>query len=141
MKELKYRLYGFAHHTAKKLLAVNNLTIGNILRYSSIKTGSNNMFAKKQWFKFIEPSKIEASNNQKGTLGAGYIAETNQWCLPSWIRTNAATVRMYCGSKMMDETKDLGDKLVEQQQYCGGWIVRNNYDKKGAIPISVSKRS
>ncbi len=135
MRELKYRLYGVAHHIAKKLLGLDNLTVGKILRYSSIKIGTNKMSASKKWFKFIEASKIEASNKQNGTLYAGYIAEANQWCLPSWIWTNAATVRMYCSCQMMAEAKYLGDKLAEQQQYCGGWIVRNDYDKKGAIPM------
>ena len=39
MSELKYRLYGFMHHTAKKILGRSNLSVGNILSSSSIKMG------------------------------------------------------------------------------------------------------
>lgn len=39
MSDLKYRLYGFAHHTAKKLIGRDNLTVGNILSSASIKMG------------------------------------------------------------------------------------------------------
>ena len=41
MSELKYRLYGFMHHTAKKILGRSNLSVGNILSSSSIKMGAN----------------------------------------------------------------------------------------------------
>lgn len=68
-------------------------------------------------------------------LYAGYIAECNEWCLPSWIWTNAATIRMYCTTNNLLEAKALADRLAEKQQDCGGWIVRNDYDKHGAIPM------
>ena len=80
-------------------------------------------------------SLIPNGQEHEGTLYAGYIGETQEWCLPSWIWTNAATVRMYCTTNKVEDAKALADKLAAQQQDCGGWIVRNDYDKQGAIPM------
>lgn len=131
--ELIYRLYCFTHHTAKKILGRDRLTVGNILSSPSIKMGIEN--ATSLWTDFIVKSTIPAGKDHERTLYAGYIAESQEWCLPSWIWTNAATVRAYCANSSIEKAKALADKLADQQQECGGWIVRNDYDNQGAIPM------
>ena len=135
MSEFKYRLYGFMHHTAKKILGRSNLSVGNILSSSSIKMGAKPADAGMLWDSFIRNAQIPTGLDHAGTLYAGYIGEAQEWCLPSWIWTNAATVRAYCANSSIDKAKALADKLAAQQQECGGWIVRNDYDKQGAIPM------
>ena len=135
MSELKYRLYGFMHHTAKKILGRSNLSVGNILSSSSFKMEAKPAEASSLWDSFARSAEIPSGLDHAGTLYAGYIGETQQWCLPSWIWTNAATVRAYCANSSIEKAKALADKLAEQQQECGGWIVRNDYDKQGAIPM------
>lgn len=135
MSELKYRLYGFMHHTAKKILGRSNLSVGNILSSPSIKMGAKPSDAGMLWDSFIRNAQIPTGLDHAGTLYAGYIGEAQEWCLPSWIWTNAATVRAYCANSSIDKAKALADKLAAQQQECGGWIVRNDYDKQGAIPM------
>lgn len=133
MRELIYRLYGFLHHTAKRLLGSDNLTVGNILSSPCVKRGSDN--ASSLWKAFVRNALIPTDMEHEGTLYAGYVAESKEWCLPSWIWTNAAAVRMYCDANNIDDAKALAKKLFEQQQECGGWIVRNDYDMHGAIPM------
>lgn len=135
MSELKYRLYGFMHHSAKRILGRSNLSVGNILSSSSVKMGAKTSEASTLWDSFIQSSEIPSDSDHAGTLYAGYIGETEEWCLPSWIWTNAATVRAYCANSSLEKAKALADKLANQQQECGGWIVRNDYDKQGAIPM------
>ena len=135
MSELKYRLYSFMHHTAKKILGRSNLSVGNILSSYSIKMGANTADASKLWNSFIQSAEIPSGLEHAGTLYAGYIGESQEWCLPSWIWTNAATIRANCANSSIEKAKALADKLAEQQQECGGWIVRNDYDKQGAIPM------
>lgn len=135
MSELKYRLYGFMHHTAKKILGRSNLTVGNILSSSSFKMGAKPTEASSLWEGFIRSAEIPSGLDHAGTLYAGYIGETQEWCLPSWIWTNAATVRAYCANSSVEKAKALAERLAAQQQDCGGWIVRNDYDKQGAIPM------
>lgn len=87
------------------------------------------------WHEFVERSKIPAGYRNAGLSYAGYIHEANSWCLPSWIWTNAALVRMYCTTGETDKAETLARTLVDKQQPEGGWIVRFDYDDKGAIPI------
>lgn len=134
MSELKFRLYCFVHHTAKRLLGKATLTVGNVLKTPSQKMGVKQEKACQLWSEFIHKSVI-LSEEFKGNLYAGYIAESKEWCLPSWIWTNAATVRAYCLVGKLEEAKALAEKLAARQQVCGGWIVRNDYDKQGAIPM------
>ena len=42
---------------------------------------------------------------------------------------------MYCDIGDVSKAKDLGEKLAVRQEKCGGWIVRNDYDKDGAIQV------
>lgn len=135
MSELKYRLYGYMHHTAKKILGRSNMSVGNILSSTSVKMGAKPADAGMLWESFIRNAEIPTGWDHAGTLYAGYIGESQEWCLPSWIWTNAATVRAYCANSSIEKAKALADKLAKQQQECGGWIVRNDYDKHGAIPM------
>lgn len=66
---------------------------------------------------------------------AGYVYEANKWCLSSWIWTMAASVRTFAQNNKIILLKDCVNKLINMQQECGGWIVRNDYDKQGTIPM------
>lgn len=135
MKDLKYRLYCFTHHSAKILLGRNDLSSGYIFGTSNLKYGVEKKHAYNYWNSFIRNSIITDNNDFKGGLYAGYIAEKKEWCLPSWIWTNAATIRSYCSLGKIDDALTLGNNILQKQQECGGWIVRNDYDKQGAIPM------
>lgn len=87
------------------------------------------------WMEFIKNSEIPKDFRNGGLHYAGYILDCEEWCLPSWIWTNAALVRMYCRLEMIDEARKITDKLINLQQKCGGWIVRNDYDAEGAVPV------
>lgn len=134
MSELMFRMYCFVHHTAKCFLGRTTLTVGNILKTHSLKIGAKQEVARQLWGEFIQRS-IISSSEFKGNLYAGYIAESKKWCLPSWIWTNAATVREYCVVGKLEKAKALAAKLASRQLECGGWVVRNDYDKQGAIPM------
>lgn len=88
-----------------------------------------------EWIEFIEKSKIPSRYKNGGLHYAGYILDVNEWCLPSWIWTNAAIVRMYCRTGMVKKAEKLSNVILEKQETCGGWIVRNDYDSDGAIPM------
>ena len=53
----------------------------------------------------------------------------------NWIWTNAAIVRMLCHDNRIEYARTIGDSLARKQLECGGWIVRDDYDKNGAIPV------
>lgn len=134
MTELKYRLYCFFHYCAKKILRKPTLTTGKILRKQSLVIGVKQKEAVVLWDKFINNS-IILSGEYIGNFYAGYIAENRNWCLPSWIWTNAAIVRKLCLEGNLEKAKVLAELFISKQQVCGGWIVRNDYDKLGAIPM------
>jgi rhamnogalacturonyl hydrolase YesR len=100
----------------------------------SFSTAKTLIEAMEKWKKFIAAARIPAGYRNEGTLYAGFIKETGEWCLPSWIWTNAAIVRWYCCNGEIEKAKDLCDRLVALQQSCGGWIVRNDYGKDGVSP-------
>lgn len=87
------------------------------------------------WKEFIRKSEIPYQYRNEGLHYAGYILDCESWCLPSWIWTNAAIVRMYCTIGETEKAKVLSDLLISKQESCGGWIVRNDYDSKGAVPV------
>lgn len=131
--EIVYRLYGIIHQLAKKILRRSNLE-GGRLHPKCIKTGCDDNESNELWHSFIDASLI---NNKKyaGFHYAGYIAESSEWCLPSWIWTNAAIVRMYCQEGLIDKAIVICELLTDFQHESGGWIVRFDYDKKGKIPM------
>lgn len=91
--------------------------------------------AEKYWNVFIQNSTIPEGYRNAGLHNAGYILDYKEWCLPSWIWTNAAIVRVFCNTNRIEEAKALVNCLISLQQDCGGWIVRNDYDNKGAVPV------
>lgn len=86
------------------------------------------------WGQFVKASQIPTGYRNGMCHFAGYIKEYQQWCLPSWIWTNAAIVRYYCLNNEFDKARVLGDLIISQQQPCGGWIVRNDYIQDDVIP-------
>ena len=86
------------------------------------------------WSAFLDASVIGEGYRNAGMHYAGFVQECQQWCLPSWIWTNAALVRYYCSTNQIGKAKELGDRLLKHQQSCGGWIVRNDYAKDGVTP-------
>lgn len=133
MSELIYRLYGFVHRSAKNILGHATLGAGEISFFNPLSLGIS-FEESSLWRAFINGSKIK-DGDFSGGLFAGYIAEKGVWCLPSWIWTNAATIRSFCKSDNIEEVLTLGEHILERQEDCGGWIVRNDYDKLGAIPM------
>lgn len=134
MNEIKYRLYCLLHHSAKRILGRTKLSVGNIIGSPNIALGVPDYLGKDYWNASITHSKI-SQGQFSDSLYAGYIAEYKEWCLPSWIWTNAATVRVYCACSSIEKAKLLADNLAAKQQECGGWIVRNDYDRQGSIPM------
>lgn len=135
MRELQFRLYAFAHLCAKKILRRNSLS-ANTKMFSRVKAkGIRTLEASKAWHYFIESSRIKQLSSLDGFHYAGYILEKSEWCLPSWIWTNAAIVRLYIADGDINKAIELGEILMSKQHDCGGWIVRNDYDHQGAIPV------
>ncbi len=87
------------------------------------------------WRLFINSSIIPKGYRNEGLCYAGYILDSGNWCLPSWIWTNAAIVRMNCRCGDMNEARRISEALIALQRPDGGWIVRFDYDNKGAIPV------
>lgn len=131
--DIHYRIYGLIHHIAKKIFTRSKVYdgwYGPVI----IKKGSDVCCCAQMWHSFVNQSVVSGSDFG-GFHYAGYIIERHKWCLPSWIWTNASIVRMLCDNDEIDSAIELGGKLAKRQQDCGGWIVRNDYDDKGAIPV------
>lgn len=129
MNDLIYRSYGFVHLLAKRLLGRKLLGVTPGV-HLSFKKKYNKGNCTELWKSFILNSVIPDSLFHY----AGYIEDLHEWTLPSWIWTNASIVRTML---MFDRDKAilLADALLRKQQECGGWIVRNDYDKNGPIPV------
>lgn len=129
MNDLAYRGYGYVHLLAKILLGrkVLGVTPGIHLKLDRRRHLEDCL---KLWESFIENSAILDSQFHY----AGYVEDLHEWTLPSWIWTNAALVRSLMGSNQ-DKALKLTDALLSEQQECGGWLVRNDYDKRGPIPV------
>lgn len=131
--EICYRLFGLAHQFAKAVFVKSRLSVGKILP-NRIRQGCQKETSIALWMNFVDSSKINYGDFV-GTHYAGYIAESKEWCHPSWIWTNATVVRLYCENGEVEKAIELGKRLADYQLDCGGWIVRNDYDAKGAIPM------
>lgn len=105
-----------------------------IIRKKKLKFSKSIDEASLKWDKFLSNSVIPTGYRNEGCHYAGFISECQEWCLPSWIWTNAALVRYYCLNDEKEKAKKLGDTIISQQLDCGGWIVRNDYTKAGVIP-------
>lgn len=133
--ELVYRLYCGLYHLAKRILgrSVEHNDL-QLQRREKIRIGAEAEAAPELWRNFIRASEISGGEWQHN-LHAGYIADCSSWCLPSWIWTNAAAVRCLCEEGCLDEACRLGELLLSEQCSCGGWVVRNDYDRSGAKPM------
>lgn len=129
-----YKLYSNSVFVVKKLLG--KLSSSNDFKCQSIhqKLGASLSQSEQLWYSFIEHSRI-ANINFYGNLYAGYLADASTWVLSSWIWTNAASIRCFCKQGKINEAISFCDVLINQQQECGGWIVRNDYDRQGTIPM------
>lgn len=135
MQEYIFRLYNLVHLGVKKILRRKVLSVNsNLLSLSHHRVGVQTNPAE-IWLEFIDNSRINSSEPFKGFHYTGFILEKGQWCLPSWIWTDAALVRMYVVYGNFQDARILCNNLLGLQQDCGGWIVRNDYDSKGAIPM------
>lgn len=142
---------------------VNDILVSNKLEKSSVfpvenlladKTGFNilchsylskdkfrDSFCKDQkeasefWKLFLKTSKIPNGYKYGGLLYGGFIKEYQEWCLPSWIWTNAAIVRYYCSTNNINEALEIGELLLKYQHRSGGWIVRNDYGVHHVKPL------
>lgn len=104
--------------------------------------GVSNLDAIKIWGSFINASIIPDGYRNSGLHYAGYISDNiHRWCLPSWIWTNSAIVRLYCNKGDIHKAVEIVDLLIKQQQECGGWVVRNDYSAIGAIPTMAPNDS
>lgn len=90
--------------------------------------------ARSLWPAFLEASLIASGYRNAGMHYAGYIQECQAWCLPSWVWINAAVARYYCSIGEVEKAQKLGELILEKQQPCGGWIVRNDYTCEGVSP-------
>lgn len=134
MSDLNFRLYCYLHNKAKQILGRASLTTGDIFKLPSLTVGTNSIEAKHLWEVFINRSSI-IDKDYNGLHYAGYIAENEEWCLPSWIWTNSAIIRQRCLLGQLSQAESIASLIAQRQEVCGGWIVRNDYDKLGAIPI------
>ena len=123
-------VYPYENLVDKSFNWSNNTTLSNQKIYFAKELS----IAVNAWKKFIENSKIIDGFRNNGLHYAGYILDIREWCLPSWIWTNAALVRYYCLHNKIDDAIELGDLLLKLQDVSGGWIVRNDYSDNGVIP-------
>ena len=106
-----------------------------IKKNSNLSLGVDIENAKITWESFLNASIIPEGYKNAGLHYTGYITDNiNEWCLPSWIWTNAAHVRMYCNNGKTTKALQIADLLLKKQLEFGGWIVRNDYKAEGAIP-------
>ena len=87
------------------------------------------------WEQFIRNSRIPEGYRHGGLSYAGFIEEYQEWCLPSWIWTNAALVRYYCTKDKIEEAIEIGEKILQYQISGKGWIVRNDYGPGTVKPL------
>lgn len=132
--DIQYRLYCWLHKKAKQVIGKCVTTNDVTGIKAKLKFGVQSGEANALWQEFITSSNTTSDKVLGYNQYAGYVADISSWCLPSWIWTSAATIRCYCKSNII-EAKALGNHLINQQLECGGWIVRNDYDKFGEVPI------
>lgn len=102
--------------------------------YPKVDIGVGEEEAYDAWNRFIHKSIIPEGYKGGGLHYAGFI-EKRGWCLPSWIWTNAAIVRMYCEVGDLKSGQSIAEQLLHLQKDCGGWIVRNDYTSTDVIPV------
>jgi hypothetical protein len=117
------------------------LRTNNHLKNSFIKSRLKSQYGVDQeksrayWESFIQRSRIPQGYKNEGLHYTGFIGGNRGWCLPSWIWTNAALVKCYCLNGNYNEASSIANLLSNLQLSCGGWVVRDDYTTKGAMPI------
>lgn len=119
--DFRYRFYCLMHKTAKKALG-KHVEANDYakVKNSIIKLGVLRRDCLPLWNRFIYNSVIPATEECSGSLYAGYIADTKKWCLPSWIWTTAASVRVFANSDKTDLLKCVVGYLIDNQTNAGG---------------------
>lgn len=137
MSEIIYRLYGLIHYLSKRILGKQSISASPSLWRSLSSRCSKIGYQELSnlWYSFIVNSEILSIPEYAGFHYAGYIKENQRWCLASWIWTNAALVRMYCNIGEIDKAEQICQLFIGRQEKNGGWIVRNDYDERGPIPM------
>lgn len=102
--------------------------------YPAVNVGVGSEDACDAWIRFVHSSVIPEGYKGGGLHYAGFI-EKRGWCLPSWIWTNAALVRMFCEVGDLKSGQVIAERLLLLQEECGGWIVRNDYTSTEVIPV------
>lgn len=133
MTEYIFRLYSFLHLSVKRILG-RKVSSSLSLVAASGKYGIGKA-PDCEWNKFIINSEIKCGSQFDGFHYAGYILEKKTWCLKSWVWTNSAIVRCYARYGNLSKAIEIAELLLNRQHVCGGWIVRNDYDEHGAIPM------
>lgn len=91
--------------------------------------------ASSYWPVFIEQARIPAGYRNGGLLYTGFIKEYQEWCLPSWVWTNASSIRYYCSTGQIEKARNLGNLLLSLQDSSGGWIVRYDFSQREVKPL------
>lgn len=86
------------------------------------------------WRLMLENATVPQGWLNSGFLQTGYISEKKNWCLSSWIWTTAAVARWYalCGDNIA--LLRIADAFIHKQEEFGGWVVRFDFNDKGAVP-------
>lgn len=116
-----YKAYCLAHKTAKKLLKRYN-TGNDYPRVLDWRTrlGVATEDSTLLWRRFIYNSAIPSNHSNIGSLYAGYIMEAKRWCLPSWIWTSAASIRVFVNEDKTNLIRDSISHLIDYQTNRGG---------------------
>lgn len=92
--------------------------------------------AASKWLEFVERSKIPDEYRNGGFHFTGFVGgRVQSWCLPSWVWTNAAIIRMFCAAGEMAKAVSLGEQFLTSQLPCGAWVVRYDYSRNDAMPV------
>lgn len=131
-----YKVYCLAHKAAKKLLKrYNGSNDYPLVSDCRVRLGVATEDCTLLWRRFIYNAAILSIESNAGSLYAGYIMEAKRWCLPSWIWTSAASARVLVNKNKTNLIGNVISYLIDCQTNRGGWIVRNDFDSQGAIPM------
>lgn len=94
------------------------------------------------WKSFIERAEIPHGYKNEGLFFGGFIkSNINNWCLPSWVWTNAALVKYFCSINDLKKAEKLTDILLKKQDIDGSWEVRSEFHNEKEIPIKAPNDS
>ena len=101
-----------------------------------------NKFEYDLWLQFIENARIPNGYFNARLFYGGYILDRQRgWCLPSWVWTNGAIVRLYCRLDRKREVAELANIFLNLQIDNGGWLVRLDYDIEDIVPVCAPNDS